>query len=526
MAPATFNVLPVELVESIISFVDLPDICSLRLASRAFNDRTSHGRFKAFCQRREILLTMPALENLVRITSHDRYGRRVACLLQDCTLTGLLEESQVKLVDRGGHLRAPPPQLVAGEDADMTARQTELLTEVFRNIKKARRNDDKNGHNGISLLSLRVAVRQEDGVLRGAESITMNFLPLWDMAQRTFRIAIDALLASNLGVSTRLDVFHSQQRCSFSSRVFVDILQDRMAETSLASLTSVFSTLQHLDISLSGPHRASGRRITSEGTATQLTVIEQQAVYFMEVLHTILDLMATGALPTIKKLDIHWFKVHPYQPDTEEEEEREGESSVTLPEPSPLPPLSSTLEKLSTTSIRLDSFALSGVKFTTADSLLQVLQALQPSHVTLYEIVLPSGAYDAVFAYLADPASPVTSYHLDDLNDVNNGKLRYMYLFGPAKPKYPGWPRPRTLTRGTDEAKTAICYEMRPTRILGSGEAMNWRAARARKFGFLTASTALAAKTLFSSSGSRVPAAQLARPFSISTEYIVARSGH
>ncbi|EFX03886.1 f-box domain containing protein [Grosmannia clavigera kw1407] len=473
MAPpsALLNSLPIELVDLIVSYLNVKDIASLRLSCRALNEKASYGRFTTFFRRKNIRLTTHDLERLVYVTSH---GCRLACLLQECTVTGVL--------DRGRNACLPADDDVTLAKSTVIKRHTELLTEAFGNIKKATAprlltgggDGRKTPGSGFELLHLRVGVRYSGGVLIGVENCGVDLRSVCDMAQRTFRIAMDALETTQLAVRSRLDLFHGQSRCSLNSRVFADVLHEKMVPAT--SLRPVFASLQHLAVSLDMPQHTLAIPEIERGAVTEDEVghagqaTERQAYFCTEALHAALDLVTANAFPQLDTLNVHWLYV------------LAPEKSVL--EETPLLPLQSSTPRLLTTGRRLSSCSLSGT-FTTADFLLQFLQTLQPSHVALNYSRMPTGTYDTVFSYLADPASPVTSYDLDDLVVVGDQNRVYVRFLGPITPNLSrrGFSESTTLSRGPGEAKTNICFEPSSGWPVGSTYYGHWRRQKESVFG-------------------------------------------
>jgi len=106
--------LPIELIEHIVIFLLLDDIASLRLTSRAMEDKASQGSFATFFKHKDVELTATTtLQDMVRLTSHGRLG----CLLEHCTITGIVRSDTT----------------AADEVAVQDLRTP--LSEAFRNLK-------------------------------------------------------------------------------------------------------------------------------------------------------------------------------------------------------------------------------------------------------------------------------------------------------------------------------------------------------------------------------------------------------
>lgn len=214
-----FEALPIELIEYVVTFLELHDIASLRLTSRTLENKASHGSFISFFKYKNIELTTRALKELAQITSQGLPG----CLLQHCTITGLV----------GNDTRA--------EDEDTES--LDLLIQAFQNLKQ------HSPKGGLASLCLRVAARVKaaNGELIEPDNF-YSWRAVWDGALRTFSITIVALNQSQLPVNEHLDVFGSLRGCSLACDTFREFTHN------FASM-HIFASLKRLTLNLSMPHK-------------------------------------------------------------------------------------------------------------------------------------------------------------------------------------------------------------------------------------------------------------------------------
>ncbi|KAI1639380.1 hypothetical protein F4809DRAFT_638639 [Biscogniauxia mediterranea] len=167
---ASLETLPIELVECIVTLLDLRDIASLRLTSCSIESKASQGHFAALFHRREFALNRSTLQKMVQMTSQGRPG----CLLQHCTISGVVGTDGT-----------------AGSEFDEHVR---LLTEAFRNLKQL------SPRGGLASLRLDVDVRGRNP----RDVFWIRDFRLWTdictMALHTFNLTMKALNESQLPV--------------------------------------------------------------------------------------------------------------------------------------------------------------------------------------------------------------------------------------------------------------------------------------------------------------------------------------
>ncbi|KAK7740992.1 hypothetical protein SLS53_005055 [Cytospora paraplurivora] len=160
---AALEVFPTELIELIMTSLELSDITSLRLTCRRIEDETSQQFGNAF-RYKDVKLTTTALQKFVRITGQGRFG----CLLRNCTLTGIASDEEITTDDVPEHGR--------------------LLTDAFRNLRH------RSPSGGLNSLTLGLAGRVGgELVLPDDIRVRHGWRAIWDAAARTFRTTVTAL---------------------------------------------------------------------------------------------------------------------------------------------------------------------------------------------------------------------------------------------------------------------------------------------------------------------------------------------
>ncbi len=438
--------LQIELVEYIVTFLELRDISSLRLTSGTLEDKASRGSFIAFFTHKNVELTTRTLQDMVRVTNPDR---RLGCFLQHCTIKGIAR--------REGEMTTA----VADEGPTEHHRFQRLLTEAFRNLKQ--RYGPKKG---LASLCFRVAARVEgaaDGELSTTEPDQFrSWRAVWEAARRTFNVTMAALNESRLQVDEHLDVFGGLKGCSLACDAFLAAAQESAA-------THVFASLKRFTVSLSERPLPPKPELNYDESEEEEEVIVTKAQTQSGRSHLILqDIMRVlRTMPKLESLKLHWYDLGVNGPT----------SSVTSYATS----WESNISSAPTTGLR--ECSLQGIHVSESH-LVQFLEAVHPTSLTLTDISLMSGTYDPIFKYLTDPDTPVTYTHLDDICLGFN--LVHFEIPGNSKFRYRnGEVGPSVLTReGSHHAKEEpIRYRFPPGRPLGSGERMRWLKSRAEECG-------------------------------------------
>lgn len=421
--------LQVEIVESIVSFLELRDIASLRLTCRTIEDKASNQSFASFFRDKDVKLTSPALQDFVLATGQGRLG----CLLRHCTLTGVVSNKKATASEIDDHSR--------------------LLTDAFRNLK------NRSPEGGLTSLTLAVAVDVgTDGRLVRPDDVRVRpaWRKVWDVAACTFRETITALQESQMSMGEHLDIFGNVSGCSLTYDVFV---------AHMGTLTSarVFGSLKTLTLSLSGRYRGLSEP-QWEGSPQETTnsIRQTQRRDSAQVLRTVKQLSLVA--PQLEDFDLHWYDLgRNISTSTPFNIAQEGDIDTGLG------------------AVHVKSCKLRGV-FMSETGLLQFLQAACPATLTMSDIHLGPGTYTSILEYLNSQDSPTKSYHLDDLRE--GGSLVHFSVPGSSKFTYVnGRVGPSTLTRGECDARETVSYRLPPGRPKGSPKLNRWRESKTRQFG-------------------------------------------
>ena len=415
--------LPIELIEHIVTFLEPRDIASLRLTSRTIENNASHGSFTSLFKHKSVELRKRALQKMVRVTSQGRLG----CLLQHCTVTGVLRNKTTAAYNNADYSR--------------------LLAAAFGNLKRRSQK--------ISLASLRLCVAARSEVTDGERTDrgdSRSWRTVWDTALHTFEVTMDALNSSQLPVTEHLDIFGSLRGCSLGCDAFLAFAPKFVSK-------HVFGSLKKLTVSLSASHEAIEEQ--ENGAIDDESLAHSQSRRSELVLQDIIQVSCI--MPELEILDLHWFDL--------------GENVATSEVPSEFRNDSSAISA----SMPLKECSLRGIHVSESD-LLQFLEAVRPTVLTLTDLRLVSGTYATIFRFLTDPESPVTYYHLDDIREGRN--LVHFHIPGNSKFQYRGGTvGPSTLTRQNDQVKEAIRYRFASGRPLGSGQRTRFVISKAREFG-------------------------------------------
>ncbi|OTB09180.1 hypothetical protein M426DRAFT_134044 [Hypoxylon sp. CI-4A] len=417
----SLEALPIELVGHIVTLIDLRDIVSLRLTSRNVESKVSQQHFARYFNHKNVELAPGPLEDMVHITSQGHLG----CLLQHCTITGVVGSEMSGIQNDDEHLR--------------------LLTRAFSNLKQ------RSPKGRLASLCLRVDVRSRDSTSESdGPSLRES---VWATALQTFNVTMAALHASQLPVDEHLDIYDGVLRCSLAYDALLPLTQQ-------FSSMSVFSSLKKLTVSLSSPFKE------PEGSTLDSAISKlgrsSQTVHGKLALRDLLNM--SSIMPKLESLDVHWYNIITH--DTYN---------------APLDPYYSVLQLGQSNFACLKTCSLRGVYILESD-LLGLIKAVHPSALTMTDIRLTSGTYSSIFEYMTLPDTPITYYHLDDLRQG----LNLVHFDVPGKAKFPYrnvTMGPSTLTRQQNEVKEAIRYRITYGRFLGSGERMRWWKRKNQEFG-------------------------------------------
>ncbi|KAI0410730.1 hypothetical protein F5X98DRAFT_368628 [Xylaria grammica] len=416
------DTLPIELIEYIVTFLDVRDIASFRLTSRNLESKASQGHFKGFFTEKEIIVTAERLQNMVHVMATGRLG----CLLQHCIISGVAE-----------------PQISSTFDI---AECQGLLTKAFNFLKQ------RSATGGLVSLSFCVIVLTRPV---GDGTFEVGSLPswteIWAAALHTFEITMAALSESKLLVYDHLDLYGYVSSCSLNYHAFLHLTRN-------ISSMGVFHHLKTLILSLSSPHDASEQTLAQETAIYGHSQTWHVALTFRGILRMI------ESMPELEVLHLHWYSL-PH------------DACTTLVQPTIS--LDCSIHPLTTT--RLKECSVRGLHTSESD-LLYFIKALNPAVLILADVCLISGTYASIFEHLTNPDTPMTQYFIDDIFEYGN----LVHFDTPGTPKFPyrgvdmG---PSLLTRHTSHLKEPIRYSFTSRRPVGNRERRRWLEHKVREFG-------------------------------------------
>lgn len=400
---------PAERLDSILSFLQLRDICNLRLTSRDLALRVSAApSLASHLAQRQVDVTERSLRAVVETTAKPG---RLGCFIDDLVLVGVVNNTkfltqEVKYASEGTGSRTK-----AQQDLEiLTRRQTEyntwhasrgdvlLLSQIFRNLMAHGR------RRGLRSLSLAVVVYREDAQTRQSPADGGGWTLIWQAAADTFRTALAAVAASGIAVQ-RLDVYNSVERCSLACNVPSSVnFEFNALATSLASLKTLAVSFSDRiinprteDFGLTGDS-ADEWDERWEDKLRETEDIEQEVYQ---------DSTFSGLPALIKRCrGLESFELHHYQLQdliVSELNRYRERFFPSIAEMDPLPPLK--------------RLVLRGLRVRSAD-ILAFLQRLQPTlrELSLRNLILLDGAkYETIFGYCTSEEAALERLYLDHL---------------------------------------------------------------------------------------------------------------
>lgn len=367
---------------------------------------------------------------------------------KDVSLTPLTLQHMVQVTSQdhfGGLLRHCNIVGIAGIDMTTQSKANELihlLAKAFFNLKER----SKNG--GLSSLCLRVTTtpqNSDDYIVQSEAS--KEWKEIWATALCTFNITMAALERSQLSVDDQLDIFGSVKGCSLRCDAFLSLPHAFPS-------TQIFAKVKRLAVSLSSSYMDPEEHATQSETRDYIPT--------SHVFRGILEM--SRIMPKLESINLHWYRL--------------GANVTALSKP-----YSSTSG--SSTFTCLKELILRGMH-TSADNLLQFIQELHPTSLTLKDIVLTSGVYDSILKFITCLESPITYYYLDDIHQ--NHRLVHFNI--PGRPKFPYLDMeddihigPSTLIRSMDDAKEKISYLNTRLRMLSSRSRLHWWKSKRSEYG-------------------------------------------
>lgn len=423
--------LSAEVMELIVSFLDFPAMCKLRLVSRSVSAKATHGVVESDFQNQYVFWTCAdQMEALVAKTAKGWRG----CLMKRLTVIGAVTLESIS--------PCPSPSPSGLSTITPEERGEASLNKAFINIRR-------HAPHCLTTLALRTQRRTRNGHMAGSSDIRpVN--KTWDASAQTFAATMRALTASGMPI-LRLDIFGSDSpRCALACDCLVDTLA-----TLNQSLGPSMCTLTHLTIGMSNALATQWRKDLRQ---------EQKPAFALLSLVT--------HCPSLTNLEVRWYDL--------------GTSGVTDQQNGLDVAILSQLVGTSTgrSSLqRLVKCRLRGI-YTTEAALLAYVQSTSClQNLSLEEIHLSEGTFSPIFRFLSDTSN---SKHLRQvyLNDLWEGAA-HLRFDGPGKPHFPstGDAKPHYITWLASSRPKHIQYIHSKGRTLGSYAFNNWRRRRAELYG-------------------------------------------
>ncbi|KAI1779062.1 hypothetical protein F4818DRAFT_437861 [Hypoxylon cercidicola] len=439
--PAKLESFPSELINEICKSLDCKDIGSLRQTCRALCPKTSY-RFGTFFEYKTIQLTPECLFEFIYQARTSPLARH----LKHLTIQGYAYSDRTYKRVKERHRPSQDTYLFP------------YLVKAFQTLLKY-------GPAGYGLSSLSLSVIPGLGIM-GEVHVPFEFRSyhtIWDVATRTFTMAMKALKQSQMPVYDSLDLFSNVKACSLRYDIFLQFAKKFAGER-----VEVFKTLKRLTMSLSlestwekvsSPRDMVGAELALIRDAIQRRCIRQVLQVIMHGLHF---------MPQLDDLDFHWYII-PLRDD----EDLMGQITNQGP------PILHSVPPLTTTSLK--TCTLRGL-FVSGPDLLHFLKIVRPSTLALESITLTSGYYGPILRYLTSQSCEITSYYLDDLRRA----YRMMHFAVPGKPKYDrSRPQvgPSTLKREGAEAKIPVQCEVARGDVVYDEKWLRWDETNRQEYG-------------------------------------------
>ncbi|KAK3696416.1 hypothetical protein LTR37_017987 [Vermiconidia calcicola] len=365
---------PNEVVESTTVLLDLKDICTLRLVSRTLASAATQNHFKSYFRSKRVELTEAALQAFVEVTRCGRLG----CAVQNLTLVGIARQSDLE----------------ASDEAKRSDHQLELhvklLSQALTSIKAS------NGSGRLSSLFLEIAVILADGerILPDAAHEDC-WRVVWQSTADTSRTVLRSLGASKLRIQS-LNTFNGcqMQRCSLAC--------DKLSSTDLKpeELSESFAGLTTLSLSLSNriiedvPFHGTDWSPRDKTPAIHEAEAKAADEHNFDGLEQLLQLSTQ-----LMSLEMHYYRLDctPHLFKHSKHHER-------------------LVQRLAKTDgfPRLMQCRLRGLHARDED-LLRLIQQTAARDLSLENITLTAGNFDAIFEHCTSEAAGIERLYIDDL---------------------------------------------------------------------------------------------------------------
>ncbi|KAJ6000625.1 hypothetical protein N7481_001034 [Penicillium waksmanii] len=225
--PSPPGVLPHEIVEEILIYLDLNSIKSLRLSSRSFCERCTGYRFMQFCRVQSIELTQPSLRSLQELLGHPTLSTAVkdleivATVYDQTTPRMVIKAWKNKQENRStqtmfSHNIYDPNQedlsraeatiawLQAKQDFQDELSYNEAVKQLTLCLSQIRK---------LDRIELDAVIIQGPSQKVTTDTGDTNWYPVWMQASRTYCTTMEAITLSQLKLET-LNIYQRTPRCS------------------------------------------------------------------------------------------------------------------------------------------------------------------------------------------------------------------------------------------------------------------------------------------------------------------------
>jgi hypothetical protein len=429
--PRDLSDLPSELVEGIVCYLELRDLCNLRLTNRATETASSQGYFKSFFITKTIRLDRDTVTKFSNITEHCR----LAVCLQDLSIVGL---------------QTQPDDVSSGSDVE------NVLCNALHNLQR------QTEYQGLGSISVSI-----DNDTCGADH-EVRFAAGASAVRTTLR----ALNKSGLLVEN-LNLLADNSRCSVPRDVFEDLFGP-------AKPSVLWSRLRKFSLRLAGHQRTEtflkAGNTSAEARSNSDSIGETSAADEQR-LQALINFFALFS--DIEEFVLHWYKLREHtQSDADLEEIRwfdEVSQAVSFGNLRSL-----TLRGLYVTQSALHKILIAPMLQSVHLEYIRVLA--EPSRSSADFLIVP-GSFRPLLDSLIAPGRKLSHIYLDDIFEGQSKMVHFLIEGAPKFRTMRMGPGPSTLRRSGEEVAASLEYGYAGGRALNSPQLARYRLQRQSEFG-------------------------------------------
>ena len=452
--------IPPEILERILTYLDVESIKRLRLVNRSLSKDCVGPCFRSFTRQPTIDLTtesFAAVFNALLSIPWLEHSIHTLTILA----TSFDSSNAESMLAAGGRKVYDSDE----DESDYVPYSTEELADTQSELdwlntqKEARGNESQDSIvDSLVLIFRRLkalnTIRLDAAILCGAnskKSITAvrSPSPTWARASQVHFMTMAAIVRSGISVS-RLNIYRDTLRCS----VPLNDYAAQIASFSPGDISASFVNLDALELSIASTERGDTRDTTT--TEDNLPVISRLLKW----------------TPKLRKLNLHVYRITGANPEIDDE------IFTSLADTTHLP--------------LLQEYSLSGF-YLPVQSLLQFLKK-HPTiqHLALEELILTSGSWKPVFTHLSRMPS-LTRLHLSNICHGDEGNVVNLYPVWQRKdPEDPSAYFPclrgglvvHTRSFTMEELQKGLEFKSSPRgRTMGSTNIAQWRRRRRAEYG-------------------------------------------